>query len=120
MPPRPGTPLSFRGIRTNPPAPGQTLAAADEGHGGGGDRQELDVGVQGEAGHEQDCLCHVPGVERRLRLTLPSAWRAPAAIHSVISVAALPMSIWPQAMPNGRPSSEIDLVSPVIACLVAV
>ena len=30
------------------------------------------------------------------------------------------MSIWPQAMPNGRPSSEMDLVSPVIACLAAV
>ena len=38
----------------------------------------------------------------------------------VMSVAALPMSIWPQAMSNGRPSSAVDLVSPVIACLVAV
>jgi len=37
-----------------------------------------------------------------------------------MSVAAFPMSIWPQAIPCSRPSSEIDLVSPVIACLVAV
>ena len=37
-----------------------------------------------------------------------------------MSVAALPMSIWPHAMLYGRPSSEIDLVSPVIACFDAV
>ena len=30
------------------------------------------------------------------------------------------MSIWPQAMSYLRPSSDVDLVSPVIACLVAV
>ena len=30
------------------------------------------------------------------------------------------MSIWPQAMSYLRPSSEVDLVRPVIACLVAV
>ena len=44
----------------------------------------------------------------------------PSAIRSVISVAALPMSICPQAMSYLRPSSEMHLVSPVIACLVAV
>ena len=33
---------------------------------------------------------------------------------------ALPISIWPQAMLCVRPSSEIDFVSPVMACLVAV
>ena len=38
----------------------------------------------------------------------------------VSSVSALPMSIWPQAMLNARPSSEIDLVRPVTACLEAV
>ena len=32
-------------------------------------------------------------------LVLPSACRMPAAMRSVMSVAALPMSIWPQAMP---------------------
>ena len=53
-------------------------------------------------------------------LTEPSACGAPAAIHWVISVLALPMSIWPQAMLYGRPSREIDLVRPVIACLVTV
>ena len=30
------------------------------------------------------------------------------------------MSIWPQAIPKARPSSEADFVSPVIACFVAV
>ena len=37
-----------------------------------------------------------------------------------MSVAALPMSIWPQAMSYLRPSSDVDLVRPVMACLVAV
>ena len=37
-----------------------------------------------------------------------------------MSVAAFPMSIWPQAMRYGRPSSDSDLVSPVSPCLVAV
>ena len=37
-----------------------------------------------------------------------------------MSVAVLPMSIWPQAMLNGPPSSEMALVRPVIACLLAV
>src|SRR5207245_7170273 len=35
-------------------------------------------------------------------------------------VAAFPMSIWPQAMSYLRPSSDVDLVKPVIACFVAV
>jgi hypothetical protein len=38
----------------------------------------------------------------------------------VSSVAALPMSIWLQAMLYARPSREIDLVRPVSACLEAV
>ena len=37
-----------------------------------------------------------------------------------MSVAALPTSIWPHAMSYLRPSSEVDLVSPVIACFVDV
>src|ERR1700683_1472271 len=50
----------------------------------------------------------------------PLAWRTPLAMRAVISVAALPISIWPQAMSYLRPSSEVALVSPVIPCLVAV
>ena len=50
----------------------------------------------------------------------PSDCRTPAAMASVISVAALPISICPHAMSYARPSSEIALVRPVIACLVAV
>jgi len=41
-------------------------------------------------------------------------------MRAVISVRALPMSIWLQAMSCARPSSEIDLLSPVTACFVAV
>ncbi len=52
--------------------------------------------------------------------TEPSAWSAPLPKPCVISVTALPTSICPQAIPYLRPSSEIALVSPVIACLVAV
>jgi hypothetical protein len=36
------------------------------------------------------------------------------------SVPALPMSIWPHAMSNARPSSAMHLVMPVTPCLVAV
>src|SRR5262244_424941 len=50
----------------------------------------------------------------------PDACGTPRAMGAVISVAALPMSIWPHAMSYLRPSSEVDLVSPVIACFVAV
>ncbi|TQM78798.1 hypothetical protein FHX81_1079 [Saccharothrix saharensis] len=50
---------------------------------------------------------------------VPSACRTPSPMRSVNGVAALPMSIWPQAMPWRRPSSEIDFVSPVMACLLA-
>ena len=51
---------------------------------------------------------------------LPSACAVPVANPPASSVAALPMSICPQAMSYGRPSSAVDLVSPVIACFVAV
>ena len=50
----------------------------------------------------------------------PSAWGTPSFIRFVMSVAAFPMSIWPQAMLYFRPSRDVDFVSPVIACLVDV
>ena len=50
----------------------------------------------------------------------PSAWAVPDGIRAVMSVAALPMSIWPHAMLYLRPSSEVELVRPVTVCLVAV
>ena len=53
-------------------------------------------------------------------MTSPFACGTPFAIRVVISVAALPMSIWPHAMSYFRPSSEVDFVRPVTACLVAV
>ena len=53
-------------------------------------------------------------------LRLPSAWSAPepTPMVSMISVAVLPMSIWPHVMPNSRPSSSMLLVRPVMACFV--
>ena len=51
---------------------------------------------------------------------VPFACGTPADMRSVISVAALPMSICPQAMLWRRQSSEMLLVRPVMACLVAV
>ena len=51
---------------------------------------------------------------------VPLACSTPCTIRSVISVAALPISIWPHAMSYARPSSADDLVKPVMACLVAV
>ena len=53
-------------------------------------------------------------------VTRPSGCGMPAFILSVIGVSALPMSIWLQAMSCARPSSARLLVSPVIACFVAV
>src|SRR5216683_1160093 len=50
----------------------------------------------------------------------PFAWMTPLTMGSVISVAALPISIWPHAMSYLRPSRDVDLVKPVIACFVAV
>src|SRR6478752_1067779 len=50
----------------------------------------------------------------------PFACIAPCGNVAVISVAALPMSIWLQAMSYLRQSNDVDFVSPVIACLVAV
>src|SRR2546425_1196450 len=52
--------------------------------------------------------------------TVPFGCGTPLAIRSVIGVAALPISIWPQAMSYFRPSRDVALVSPVIACLVEV
>src|SRR5258708_21412837 len=52
--------------------------------------------------------------------TEPLACGRPLVMRSVIAVGALPMSIWPQAMSYLRQSSEVDLVRPVMACLVAV
>ena len=44
-------------------------------------------------------------LDPRLGRTEPSGCSAATARPSVISVAAFPMSIWPQAMPKPRPSS---------------
>ena len=46
----------------------------------------------------------------------PSACGTPRVIFSAMSVSALPMSIWPQAMLNRRPSSDSVRVRPVTAC----
>src|SRR4051794_23541965 len=53
-------------------------------------------------------------------IEVPFGCGTPRAIRVVIGVAALPMSICPQAMSKARPSSEIALVIPVMACFVEV
>jgi len=63
--------------------------------------------------------CHQPS-ERFTGTVVPFACGTPLVMRSVISVAALPMSIWLQAMSCLRLSSEMHLVIPVTACLVAV
>src|SRR5262245_28894558 len=50
----------------------------------------------------------------------PFGCGTPFFMRSVSGVAALPMSIWPQAMSYLRPSRDVERVSPVIACLVDV
>ena len=62
----------------------------------------------------------VVGLHRRLGAHAAVGLQDPLGWLRVISVAALPMSICPQAMSYPRPSREVALVSPVIACLVAV
>src|SRR5439155_20274137 len=52
--------------------------------------------------------------------TPPFACGTPFAIRAARSVRALPTSFWLQAMSYFLPSSEVDLVRPVSACLVAV
>ena len=52
--------------------------------------------------------------------TEPSACGTPWAMRAARSVEALPMSIWLAVMSSLRPSSEMHLVRPVTACLVAV
>ena len=52
--------------------------------------------------------------------TEPLAWGMPVFMFAAMPLAALPMSIWPQAMLYLRPSSEVERVSPVIACFVEV
>src|SRR5580704_1170377 len=53
-------------------------------------------------------------------MVAPLGCRTPFAIACVLSVAALPTSICPQAISNLRPSRQIHFVRPVIACLVMV
>jgi hypothetical protein len=53
-------------------------------------------------------------------ITVPLACGTPRCMRWVISVNALPTSIWPQEMSYLRPSRDVDLVRPVIACFAEV
>ena len=104
---------SRAGVRGSLPFDGfgeRWLAAADEGHLGRHDRHELHVGVERQV---RPCRRSArPTSSTSMRgstMTVPLGWTMPLAMRSVISVAALPMSIWPQAMSYLRPSSEVDL-----------
>ena len=50
----------------------------------------------------------------------PFACGTPSFMREASGVSALPTSIWPQAMSYASPSSAVDFVRPVIACLVVV
>jgi len=62
------------------------------------------------------CSRSIRGLDRDLTVRLADA----VSMACVISVGVCLMSIWPHAMSYLRPSSDVDLVKPVIACFVAV
>ena len=84
------------------------------------DGHEQNIGIKWQAGHVEDRAGDVFGGHGGLDRHGLFAWGTPCFILAVIGVSALPISIWPQAISNSRPSSAVALVSPVIACLVAV
>ena len=84
-----------------------------ERHLGRHDRHRQDVGRERQARHVQ----RPPRRPRSASIVgsiamRPSACGTPVVIRNAISVSALPMSIWPQAMSNWRQSSAIDFVRP--------
>ena len=96
------------------------LTPADEGHRRCHHSHKLDVGFQGQAGHVDHRIGDVLYVHRGLADDVSVGLRNPRLMTPVISVSALPISIWPQAMLYLRPSREAERVRPVIACFVAV
>ena len=109
-----GSVISFFPTETAQPRPMNGIFVAITRH-------ELDVRVERQRRHVDDGPRDVSDVHRRLGSARPVGLEDPGRrIGSVISVSALPMSICPQAMSNARPSSDVDRVSPVIACFVAV
>ena len=95
------------------------LAPPEVGHVCRQDRQRGHADVEGQPGHREDEVGHVRRVEGRLGTHGAVGLARTCAMPAVMSVVALPMSIWPQTMWWGRPSSASDLVSPVTACLLA-
>ena len=53
-------------------------------------------------------------------IMVPFGCGTPLVMRSVMGVTALPMSIWLATMSKERPSSERQLVRPVMACWVVV
>ena len=106
--------------RTAAPTPGEPSAPADKGHGRGGDGQELYVRVQRQCRHVEhgvgDVLRVEGGLGRHAAVGLEHAV-AHGLGHVGGRVADVDLAAGDAAL---RPSSETDLVRPVIACLVAV
>ena len=94
-------------------------AAADIRHLRRHHGHELDVGLERQAGHIGDPARDIVHVDAGFGLDLAAGLQTASAVSSLRVVAALPMSIWPQAMSYWRPSSDNDLVRPVSPCLVA-
>ena len=72
---------------------GRALPASHERHLRRHDGQELDVGVDRQARHVDDCARHVRDVHQRLDRDLAVRLWHSVAIRAAISVSALPMSI---------------------------
>ena len=99
---------------------GHFLPATEVRHLRGHHRHRRDVAVQRQARHVHNGARHILYAHPRLGPQAAIGLQDPLSHFSVMSVAALPISIWPHAMSYGRPSRAVDLVSPVMACLVAV
>lgn len=80
------------------------LAAAHEGHRRCHKGLEQHVGFKRQISHLQHRLTHQIDVDQRLDLNLTVGLRHAFVIRPANSLIALPISIWPTAMLNWRPS----------------
>src|SRR5215475_6697013 len=82
------------------------LSAPYQRHLRGHQRHELDIGVERQARDEHDGIGNVFQIHAGSTIRVPLACMTPLVMRSVISVAALPISIWLHAMSYFRPSRE--------------
>jgi hypothetical protein len=78
---------------------------------------ELDIRLERQPGHVGNPFGDVADVHARLGLDRAGGLQS-AARGVFVASAALPISIWPQAMLYWRPSSDYDRASSIRACSV--